>query len=119
MRTLLLISCGYSLFVALFGFLFGQLFFGQFKFAATLAGFAGAATAVIGFTLSSNPNTLKVPATVSACCSVIGVTMDAIHYYQDLAIPGNYYAWAMIGPFCLAQAFIAYAAWAPRQEMQP
>jgi hypothetical protein len=119
MRTLLPISCGYSLFVALSGFLFGQLFFGQFTFAATLAGVAGATSAVIGFKLSSHSNTLKVPVTVCACGAVVGVAMDAIHYYRDFAIPGNYYGWFMIGPFCLAQAFIAYAAWGSKRGAQP
>ena len=36
--------------------------------------------------------------------------LDAAHYYWKLDIPGNYYGWGQIGPFCASLLLVARAA---------
>lgn len=100
-------------FVAVSGFLFGQLFFGHFSFPASLAGFAGLACSVGAFTMAARPAWQASWVAWAGIAALVGVAMDAVHYYMYLAIPGNYYGWALLGPFA---AFIALVIFATRQR---
>ena len=86
-----------------FIFLFGQLFAGHFSAAATLAGVCGLVAAVLP--VFKNERAKRIAAFV-CFASVAGVAGDVYDYYAHLAIPGNYYAWFLIGPFALATAFL-------------
>jgi rifampin ADP-ribosylating transferase len=107
MNLLLGVARGWALFVGASGFLFGQLFFGQFSIAATIAGVGGVLAGALGGTRQGRRLTLEW--FVFSCCvaGVVGVAFDAYDYYKHLNIPGNYYAWFMIGPFVVSLAVIA------------
>lgn len=97
-------------FVAASGFLFGQLFFGHFSFPASLAGVAGLACSFGAFNMAGRPAWAPAWVAWAGIAALAGVAMDAAHYYLYLAIPGNYYAWALIGPFAACTAFVAFVA---------
>ena len=99
----------YSAFVGASGFLFGQLFFGDFSIASTLAGVSGVLAGVISWPGFKMP---RHPWLVPLCCSagLIGVALDAYGYYSKDHVPGNYYAWFLIGPFVICLLLIGYEA---------
>lgn len=105
MKTLLIVARVYVIFFGASGFLFGQLFFGQFSWAAMLAGVSGVVGGLLGQRIAVELRFL----TIAVCATgIAGVAMDALHYYSELNTPGNYYAWIFIGPFAAALAFIGY-----------
>jgi len=108
MDTLLIVLRGYVIFVAVSGFIFGQLFFNNFAWGATLAGVFGIISGV--FSGKFTQKTLLRSKTIIACCtlSLCGVSLDAYNYYANLNSSGNYYAWFMIAPFCLALLLIIW-----------
>lgn len=110
MPAALILSALLTGFVAISGFLFGQLFVGHFSVIACVVGFAGLASAVGAIRLAggSGPG----PRWVKWAClaAVLGVIADAADYYLHLAIPGNYYAWGLIGPYALCLCFIGVTA---------
>ena len=108
MDTLLTVIRGYVIFVAAFGFIFGQMFFNNFAWGASLAGVFGIISGIFGGKFAYK--TLLRSKTIIACCilSLGGVSLDAYNYYANLDSPGNYYAWFMIGPFCFALLLIIW-----------
>ncbi|OGB22399.1 MAG: hypothetical protein A3I66_14360 [Burkholderiales bacterium RIFCSPLOWO2_02_FULL_57_36] len=105
MKFLLNVARVYVIFFGASGFLFGQLFFGQFSWAAMLAGVSGVAAGLLGQRITAAARFL----TIAVCATgIAGVAMDAFHYYSELHSPGNYYAWFFIGPFAAALIFIGY-----------
>ena len=115
MKTLFNILRGYVIFVGGSGFLFGQLFFNNFSLAASLAGFGGVLAAILGWPATNRPglNSLIV---FCAIAGMIGVGMDAYHYYTKLNSSGNYYAWFMIGPYTLFLFVIGLCAALARKQ---
>lgn len=105
MKSLLNVLRAYVVFFGASGFLFGQLFFGQFSCAATLAGASGVVGGLLGQRTSAVARFLAMAVCVTG---IAGVAMDAFHYYSELNSPGNYYAWFFIGPFATALVFIGY-----------
>jgi hypothetical protein len=105
MRMTLVFARVYAVLVGAVGFLFGQIFTGDFSLAALLAGVSGVASGLLGV-----PNTRVERGSAAVLCVVgmVGVAMDAFRYYRDLQIPGSYYPWLLIGPFALALFFIGY-----------
>jgi len=104
------IACGYVIFVAAAGFLFGQLFFAHFDIPATVVGVCGVlagSLCLIQKRIHIVPNVIINLFSVGA---LAGVCMDAYGYYANYHSPGNYYAWFMIGPFCVAVVLVAYMA---------
>ncbi|MBK7365403.1 MAG: hypothetical protein IPI97_10550 [Nitrosomonas sp.] len=110
MKTLLPFACIYILLVSFSGFLFGQLFFGQFSISASIAGIAGLICAFAGFGVTGGAIKARPIALWSGLLALIGVALDAADYYLNYAIPGNYYAWGLIGPYCGAALFVAYVS---------
>lgn len=110
MSAALSIAAIYTGFVSLSGFLFGQLFFGHFSAIASLVGVAGLATAAGALVLATRPAAAPTWLMWSSLAACLGVVADAVNYYINLAIPGNYYAWALIGPFVICLGFIGLAA---------
>ncbi len=108
MDTVKLLASIYVIFVAATGFLFGQVFAGHFSVAATLAGVAGLWAGVRGLGAKANGAKASPPTLWICLAAVAGVAMDAVEYYTKLNIPGNYYAWFMIGPFCGCLILIAF-----------
>jgi hypothetical protein len=105
MTFLLNVARVYVVFCGASGFLLGQLFFGQFSWAATIAGVSGIASGLLGQRTAAAARLL----TVAICAvGVAGVAMDAFHYYTELNIPGNSFGWFLIGPFAVALVFIGY-----------
>jgi hypothetical protein len=93
------------LFVAAAGFLFGQLFAGDFSIGATLAG-VGGVTAGILMTFRFHFILLRV--TVIGCAAgLLGAGIDVYDYYSTPHAPGNYYPWFLTAPFAVALIFIA------------
>ena len=106
MGTLFIALRGYVIFVAAFGFVFGQIFFNNFAWGATLAGVFGIVSGL--FSSKFAHKTLLRAKIIIACClsSLCGVSLDAYNYYANLKSPSNYYAWFIIAPFCFALVLI-------------
>lgn len=110
MTILLHVARGYVVFFGAAGFLFGQVFCGNYSIPATLAGVAGVLTGLISW-LPSRSLVVRAIVTLCGVAGVVGVTMDALHYYTTLHSPGNYYAWFLIGPFTAFLLLIGCATW--------
>ena len=109
MNALLNIARGYVIFMGASGFLFGQLFFGTFSFAASLAGVSGISAGVLSWR-SIERQGVRPFVVLSCIAGVVGVALDALHYYSHLDAPGNYYAWFLNGPFVVALLLIRHSA---------
>jgi hypothetical protein len=109
MNALLKLARGYTIFMSVSGFLFGQIFNGTVSAAATIAGLSGILAVALSWRLDQNAK-LKRP--VIACCiaGIAGIALDAVHYYTELDIPGNYYAWFLVGPLIACLVLIGYHA---------
>lgn len=108
-RIMLVALCAsalYTGFVALSGFLLGQIFFGDFSVIAGVIGVAGLAASAGAFMLAFRPAAAPHWLMWSSAFGILGVVADAANYYINLAIPGNYYAWALVGPFVACLGFI-------------
>jgi len=110
MPAALSVAALYTGFVALSGFLFGQIFFGHFSFVASVAGVAGLVASAGAFLLAKHANPAPTWVMWSSFVALLGVAADAANYYINLAIPGNYYAWALIGPYVACLCFIGGTA---------
>lgn len=99
-----------AIFVAASGFLFGQLFFGQFEFAATLTGVFGLAAAIFGLGKSNLSTTRAWIITLSSVLALVGVGLDAYDYYSREHWSGTYYAWILVGPYAFAVVSIGIHA---------
>src|SRR5262245_39847652 len=106
MRLALTIARLFAAFVGVAGFLFGQFFFGLFSLTGTITGIAGLIAGVFG-SPQRDRRALIVPVCVAG---IIGVALDAVHYYRELNVAGNDNGWELKGPFVLALALIGYAS---------
>lgn len=95
----------YLVFVGASGFIFGQLFFGQFSWGATLAGVGGVVVGILG-----QRATLQARLVTGLACTIgiAGVAMDAFGYYSRPHAPGNDYAWILVGIFAAGLVFVGY-----------
>ncbi len=108
MKVAITLSGIYLIIMGAFGYLFGQLFFGDFTLAATMAGVFGVVAGVI--TVASNSATMGRLAFVSCVLAGVGFVIDAHTYYTKYDIPGNDFAWELRGPFVIALLVITYAS---------
>lgn len=86
------------LFVALAGFLFGQVFNGVYSMAGTLAGIGGVLAGAL-VTWISRP-TVRWVVIVGCVVGLAGAALDVYDYYSTPHVSGNYYAWFLTVPFC-------------------
>lgn len=109
MKAILKAARACAIFVGASGFLFGQLYFGTFSLAATIAGVSGVLAGALSWLADRNARLKRV---VFVCCAagLLGVAMDAYHYYTELHRPGNYYAWFLIGPYIATLLLIGWHA---------
>ena len=116
MRTVLAIASVYVLLIAVFGYLFGQAFFGRFSVIASVAGLSGILAALAGlFAVRKIQRAQLLPLWFSLA-AVFGVVLDVANYYLHLIVAGNYYAWPLVVPYCAALTFIAYFAWHSKRQ---
>jgi hypothetical protein len=97
-----------SLYVVLFsvvGYGFGQLFFGTFSWVATVCALS-ALGSVFGVAACAGRTWCRWALAALALIAIACVGLETIHYYRELDIPGNDFAWEMRGPFVLCLAFI-------------
>jgi hypothetical protein len=110
MKALTLISAMYVGFSSLFGFLFGQLFFGSFSLIDSAVGVTGL-FATLGALLVVTSNRAGVLTFFSALASFCAVVSGVIRYYVSLDVPGNYYPWHLVVPFLIALLLIGHSGW--------
>lgn len=94
------------LFVAVAGFLFGQLFNGVFSLGGMLAGIGGALAAGLAGR-EHRPDAMRLVRLGSA----LGLTGAALHvyeYYSTSQIRGNYYPWFLTLPFAIGLLVLAH-----------
>ncbi len=84
-------------------YLFGQLFFGAFAVAPTIAGVCGVLAGTVG---AANRTSLWLLLPVCTV-GVMAVGADAYDYYVADHAPGNYYAWPEAVIFAVAFLLIA------------
>jgi hypothetical protein len=97
-----------SLYVAFFsvvGYGFGQLFFGTFSWAPTLGGLSALA-AVFGAAACAGRTWCRATLAALALFAIGCVELEALEYYREFDIPGNYFAWEMRAPFVACLLFI-------------
>ena len=103
--VLLVVASLYALFMALASLL-GQLFFAQFS-ASSMIIALGSAGAGVAALLSLAQRRARWPAVAFCGVGLLGIPADAAGYYGHPQLQGNYYAWFLMVPLCLAFAFIA------------
>jgi hypothetical protein len=96
------------LFVAIAGFLFGQVFNGVFSVAGTLAGAGGVLAAGLA---TFRARTLLRRVVIAGCAlGLAGAALDVYDYYSTSHASGNYYAWFLTLPFAAGLVVIGYRA---------
>lgn len=106
----LIIARGYVLLMALAGEIFGQLFFGIFSLSATITGVSAILAGTLGG-LHCRDNPTMGRFVMFCCLAALGGTVaGAIHYYSDLNIPGNDFAWELRALFVISLLLISYVA---------
>jgi hypothetical protein len=99
----LIVACRvYVLFLAVFGFFFGQLFFASFKVGATMAGLSGIVVGFMGAKLTLEGISGAVLVVGLCVLGLVGVGIDAFEYYTKHNIPANDFGWFLIAPYCAA-----------------
>lgn len=109
MKALVIIASAYGLFASS-AFLLGELFFAHFSISASIIGVAGILACIAGI-VNAITGRVGMLAAGAAIVALAGVAANVFDYYANLAIPGNYYAWFLVGPLCVALALIAYGGW--------
>ena len=116
MSTILTASALYTGFVAFAAFLFGQVFLDSYSFVSSFVGIAGLATSVGAFKLASGQG--RAPAWIMwvSFLAFAGIMADAAKYYMRMAVPGNSYAWELMGPFAACLALVGFTAILRRRQ---
>lgn len=110
MSVILFVSAVFLGFVAAAGFLFGQLFSGDFSMGSTLAGVGGLVCAAFALRMAKHPGRPSAGVYVACATALLGVAMDTARHYMYLDIPGSYYAWPIIGAFAACVVALAGVA---------
>ena len=108
--TLLIILCRACVaYVASAGFLFGQLFFGQFEIHATIAGACGLAMLILSISLAAKTQLMT---TITYFCGIMalgGASYDMAEYYLNVSPnSGSYYPWFLIVPYIISLVFLMW-----------
>ncbi len=111
-KILIIISYIYVAFLSFAGSLFGQLFFGEFEFGATVTGIFGILAAVFALLLYFRKRESRrygFFVLILSILSGIGVFIESWNYYSINHVAGNDFSWEFRTPFFLALLIIAYA----------
>ena len=110
MRVALNIARLYVGVVGFAGFLFGQVFVGIFSGVGTVVGITSLLAAIIGGEHKS-PTAVREGLVLLACgTGIVGVALDVYRYASEAQIPGDAYAWELVGPFLIALCVLAWGA---------
>ncbi|MGH7586861.1 MAG: hypothetical protein ACREMH_11480 [Gemmatimonadales bacterium] len=108
MAAVLKVSRALVLFVALAGFLLGQLFAGVASTAGMLAGIGGVLAAGPGVLL---PRRTPRRVTLAGCAlGLLGAALHLYDYFGSPQVPGNYYPWFLTLPFVAGLLLIGLGA---------
>ena len=94
----------------------GQMYFGEFSFAHTIAGMSGLVLAACGGRSRTRASALAGTVVVAAVLGVLGVLFEALEYYSMQQVPGNDFAWELKAPFLIALLYIGFSStkWSDR-----
>ena len=95
-------------FVTFSGFLLSQLWFNVFSMLDTMIGVAGIATSAGAFQLANRSNAAPGWVMWSSLAAILGIAAQAVDYYLNLNIPGNYYPWHINGPLLGCLSFVGF-----------
>lgn len=98
MEALRALTKFYVIFMCITGYIFGQMFFGNFSLDASIIGVGGITSAIMW-----NENNLKVHKKTVAIIlitllTIISCIYETYYYYNYLNISGNNFAWPMRAP---------------------
>jgi hypothetical protein len=115
---LLFVAMLYVVFVAVVGYGFGQLFFGDFQLIGSVCGLS-ALGSVAGIALCAGRRICYRFVAILSAIAVICVALEAIDYYRNLDIAGNNFGWEMQGPFVVCLVAIGAAALFGNRDHRP
>jgi len=95
-------------FVTFSVYLLSQLWFNVFSAIDTIIGVAGLATSAGAFQLANRPSAAPVWVMWSSFAAVLGIVTNAVKYFLNLGISGNYYAWHINGLLLACLCFIGF-----------
>jgi len=110
--NLLTVARVYVVFVAAAGFLFGQVFFADFKVIATLTGVFGVLAGAFPPKQFERSSIVGMLVFVSSVVSIVSVAVDAYQYYTSPHAPGNSYPWLLTSLFAIGLCTIAISSFA-------
>ena len=110
--TFLAVARVYVVFVAAAGFLFGQVFFADFRVIATLAGVFGVLAGALPSRQIDRSPIVGLLVFVSSVVSIVSVAVDAYQYYTSPHAPGNAYPWLINSLFVAGLCAIAISSFA-------
>jgi hypothetical protein len=103
----------YVVCIAVFGFLFGELFSGDFSLGATAAGIGGILSGALSWS-SNRDRPMRFVIVLSCVLATAGVGLNAYEFYEGRTSPGDYYAWFLIAPFLVGLLAIGIRAGSTR-----
>jgi len=108
MDVLLFIAGAYVVWIALVGYAFGQLIYGNFSLIDTATCISALLTVLFAVACRGTPDCRKAVAIL--CAISLGcVAIGAEEYYRLYDSPGNSYAWDMRVPFILCLIIVGTA----------
>ena len=108
--TFLAVARVYVVFVAAAGFLFGQVFFADFKVIATLTGVFGVLAGAFPPKQIERSPIVGLLVFVSSVVSIVSIAVDAYQYYTSPHAPGNAYPWLIHSLFVVGLCVIAISS---------
>jgi len=108
MKDLILGARILVIFLSASGYLFGQLFFGEFTWYATISGIFGVLAGSLSGKFISSRKESAYSVLVFCVVAIIGVVFDAYNYYEYLDIPGNDFGWYLKVPYIASLILIGW-----------
>ena len=105
---IVLLASLYVLLFAVFGYGFGQLFFGMFSWVSTICALS-AIGSVFGVALCAGKPWCRGTLALLSVVAILCFGLEVLDYYGGLHSAGNSFAWAMQGPFVVSLLIILAA----------
>ena len=106
-EVFVVLARGCVVFVAMAGFLFGQLFFGQFEINSTLAGGFGIIAVLTSSITKISSQLLNIIVMLCFVIALLGVGLHIYEYYANRPVnSGSYYPWILTGPYLVCIVFL-------------